>query len=290
MYVDGGLAMIPQKIVMWLIFDNEWVIRNEVVCECKVADPAPENRLKRSHETAFHLATGMGYYYDRTMGAAKKQGPAWKNGTLAWKNGIPSSRTGVVGRKYAKYINESTDLSDEERQAARSAMMETFGQLNSGEISDYRVAIRGIHKVDGARAKEVAAKGFSISKTRTHSLPVSDLWRDARGSSSKPIPKELVSMMVRLTCRPGGVVLDLFPAEETARVVLSLGRRYVAVSSDEALLARMEAALSAGNTEGNLFDEEKDDECQNPCESQTRVEDQCLPSAQEAVQEAQGEA
>lgn len=265
--------MVPDRIAMAASDHGKWTIRNEVAWECKVADPAPESRLKRSYEKAFHLATGSGYFYDRTMGEHPKQ-------VLAWKGGAPSSKTGVVGSKYCKYINDAPSLTSDERQAARQAMTETFNQLNSGEISDYRVAIRGIHKVSGSRAKEVAEKGFSISKTKSHSLPSSDLWRDARGMTNKWIPGSVVSSMVRLACKPGGVVLDLFPSESTAAAVVVTGRRYVAVSTNDFLLGRIWSAYG----QGSLFDEPR--EVEDEVESEVRAED--AEAAQEAVQDDQG--
>ena len=249
-YNSGRLAMIPERIVMELVEKQKWIIRNEVILECKVADPAPESRLKRSYEKAFHLAKGMQYSYDRTMGTGKRWG--WE--TSKGGNGKLSSRTGVVGTKYAKYIHESTLLTYDEKQAARAALAMTFQQFNAGEISDYRMAIKGIHKVSGFRAKEVAKKGFSISKTKSHSLPMSDLWRDAKTAQWKDVPGSVAELMVRLTCPLEGVVFDLFPSKETAIAVLRSGHKYVAASPVEAILEDI-ASHCAPFLGGSLFDD-----------------------------------
>ena len=247
-YVGGGLVMMPNKVVIGATCDGKWVVRNEIAWECHVADPVPENRLKRSYEKLFHLATGTTYFYDRTVGLGKPK-------KAIWKNGIPLSRTGVVGKKYYNHIAKSTELTDEEKANAKVALATTIEQLNVGEISDYRMAIRGIHKVSRARQNIVSEKGFSIVKTKTHSFPVSDLWRDARFLTNKGMPKELISTMVKLSCKPDGVVLDLFPSEVTAIAVVGTGRKYVAVSTDEALLGRIGNTLSI-YSKGNLFSDD----------------------------------
>jgi site-specific DNA-methyltransferase (adenine-specific) len=250
-YINGGLAMIPHKVVIGSTCSGQWVVRNEIAWKCQVADPAPENRLKRSYEKLFHLTTGMDYFYDRKMGLISSLASKRKNSPS-----LP--KTGIAGKKYNKYINTSVQLTEAEKLAASEALAETTEQLRAGEISDYRMAIRGIHKVSGSRARVVAEKGFSIIKTKFHSWPGSDLWEAKKHVwstgllTNKEMPSGLVSIMVMLSCKPGGVVLDLFPSEATARAVIDAGRKYVAISTDEALLEKIGA--SCGIEGNSLFE------------------------------------
>ena len=52
-YENGALPGTSWKIAFDLEQYGGWKVRNEIVYPCKVADPAPENRLKRGYEKLF---------------------------------------------------------------------------------------------------------------------------------------------------------------------------------------------------------------------------------------------
>ena len=103
--------------------------------------------------------------------------------------------------------------------------------------------------------------------------------------TNKGVPIVIATMMVKLACPPDGVVLDLFPSESTAEAVLAAGRKYAAISTDEALLEGIGSRFGA---DGNgLFDdgvlaptEATDEDGGRPKEAEGACE------AHEAVQEA----
>jgi hypothetical protein len=242
-YDNGSLSMSAWKAIIELKKAG-WLVRNEVVLGCKVADPAPENRLKRGHENLYHLSRSLKYYYDRTMGSGSK-GLLQKN-----NRGVLVTKSGVVGSKYATQITESPFMTEDERANAMKALNESQEMMLRGEISDFRMCIKGVHKVTRAVATMVEQNGFYIRRTKSHSDMVSDLWPAFSSETNSCMPRGVVLSILRLSCEPGGDVFDIFPSPAVAKVVAASGRAYVAMGVGG-------VELTSPEEDGRIFDPEE---------------------------------
>jgi len=208
-YSDGSVSCAPHKVAAELKKQG-WAIRNEIVWKCKAGDPAPDNRLKRSYETVFHLTTGKGYYYDRTIAGTVSSEQSFHN----------------IGVGYAKKIAQSPFLSAEEKSNAQNALNAVLTKVNSGEVGDFRMAIRGLHRVDRCMAHKIDKFGFHIRASKKHSPMLGDVWDEWSSETNAHVPLGMIARMVRLTCPINNYVLDLFPSITTAKAIMACDCKY----------------------------------------------------------------
>lgn len=222
-YDNGSLSDGAWTAMINLHHADDWIVRNEIIWTCKVADPAPENRLKRGHENLYHLTKGMGYYYDRTMGSGIK-GVLGRN-----SRGSIRTRSGVVGSRYSSQISKSPFLTEDEKTNAWKALATTCEAMQSGEVSDFRMFIRGVQSATRKVAEKVERDGFYIRTTKSHSEMVDDMWMNSFSETNAAIPEKIIQAILRLSCPLDGAVLDLFPTPAVAKAITNSGREYMAI-------------------------------------------------------------
>src|SRR5205085_4691291 len=114
------------------------ILRNSVIWN-KVKG-GPDNsvdRLRNIHEDVFHFVKiAKGYYYDVDSIRKKPRESKIVNGAVV-------SATGVSGIRYKRQIELSTALNEDEKQAAFNALESILKQIERGEVSDFRMVIRG---------------------------------------------------------------------------------------------------------------------------------------------------
>lgn len=224
-YEGGSLSWDHWKIASFLIHDG-WQVRNEVAWSCKAADPAPENRLKRGYEKLLFLVRRKDYYFDRTMGTGNRDKPS-RN-----KRGVLVTKSGVVGAKYMAQIAASPFMTDSEKVSAMDALNNASSKMEAGEISDFRLVLRGCQKATKSVAEKVDRDGFYMRMTTSRSSSMSDFWTDCSSDTNSSIPEGILLSALRLSCPIGGVVLDLFPSQINAETVVGAGRVYVSRTAD----------------------------------------------------------
>ena len=212
-YNGGSLTGNHWKIALHLR-KHGWVVRNEVIWVCKAFDPVPNNRLKRCHETLLHLTRGHAYYYDKTMGAGINQ--------------THLKKSGMVGLKYIKQIENSPFMTADEKLSARHALTDVITKIANGEISDFRMMLRGIHKVTKSVSGQVDKYGFFIRTSVSHQSFIDDLWTAFANNSNAVIPDDALLTILKLSCPPGQPVFDMYPSPQVCDIVLSSGRPYIA--------------------------------------------------------------
>lgn len=242
---DKSLANIPWRVAIALTDEQGWVQRNTVVWH-KVKG-GPDNsgdRLRTVWEPVFHLTRmRRGYHYDV---AALRALPR----TSSVRNGAVVSATGVSGVRYRRRIELSTALSDAEKSTALRELDGMLEQVRRGELSDFRMVIRGAQRVThsdsvavSGRARELAERGFYFLRYHPDGAKPSDVWEvipedtQARSEHFAPFPEELCRLPILATCPPGGVVLDPFCGTGTANLAaMRLGRRSIGIDVSEAYL------------------------------------------------------
>lgn len=252
-YLNKNLMGMPWRVALRLQ-EEGWIIRNDVIWEkMKGSDPA-KDRLRTNHEHIFHLVkTARDYYFDHESILIKPTYFPEVNGERV------KSATGVTGSKYRKQIIQSADLSDHEKRNAIKSLDSVIAEMESGEVVDFRMTIRGYQRtyhsnksaVSG-RAKELAQKGYFILKSHSRGYMPSDVWQIAPEDNVinrseihyAVFPPELLRIPILATCPPGGILLDPFAGSGSALVAgLELGRRGIGVDISSQYLEIAESRL-----------------------------------------------
>jgi DNA modification methylase len=226
-YLDKQLLGIPWRVVLALIDQQGWILRNEVIWnKVKGGPDNTTDRLRNIHEQIFHFVKiPKSYYYDVDAIRANPKKTKIVNGAVV-------SATGVSGIRYKRQIELSTQLTDEEKQAAFEALDEMLASLQRGEISDFRMIIRNQQrtthsnstKVSG-RARELQEKGFYFLKYHPKGSKPGDVWDILPEDTQKrrhhfaPYPEDLCRIPILATCPPDGIVLDPFCGTGTTMLV-----------------------------------------------------------------------
>lgn len=217
-YSGKGLLGIPWRIAFELTDTQGWTLRNSVVWnKLKGGMDNSKDRLANVHENVFHFVKQTkGYYYNADAIRSKPREAKVVNGAVV-------SATGVSGVRYKRQIELSTALDQNEKIAAFAALENILSDVAGGNLSDFRMIIRGqqrathsnSEKVSG-RAKELRDKGFYFLKYHPKGSKPGDVWdiipedTQRRGAHFAPYPLDLCRKPLLATCPPGGIVLDPF--------------------------------------------------------------------------------
>lgn len=233
-YKDKQLLNIPFRTAIRMQDEQHWILRNTIIWDkIKGAMSSSKDSLPSEYEPLFHFVkTKAGYYYDSDAIRKKPRKPHIENGAVI-------SATGVSGVKYRRKIELSTELTEEQRQSALKALDEVLERIRCGELSDFRMVIKGANqritngdsvKLSG-RAKALQEKGFYFLLYNPKGSMISDVWQiipeDTQGRKIHfaPFPEDLVKTPIILTCPEDGIVLDPFAGTGTTNYVATMLKR-----------------------------------------------------------------
>ncbi len=252
-YKNKALLGLPWRIAFELVDNQGWILRNSVIWnKVKGAPDNSKDKLRNIHENVFHFVKkSRGYYYDADAVRKKPRDAKVENGSVV-------SATGVSGVRYKRQIELSTDLSIEEKTNALTALNQTLQKIRDGELSDFRMIIRGqqrathsdSEKVSG-RAKELRDKGYCILRYHPKGSKPSDVWDILPEDTQKrkmhyaAYPEDLCKIPILATCPQNGIVLDPFCGTgTTALVAKSFGRKSIGIDLSEEYLKLAEERCS----------------------------------------------
>jgi len=256
-YRDKGLQLIPWRVALALVDDQGWVLRNHVVWnKVKGGPDNARDKLRNLHEPLLHLVKDpAGFHYDVD---AIRSAP----GRTKVVNGRTVSATGVSGVRYRRRIELSTALEDDEKQAALRALDGMLTAVEQGELSDFRMVVRGSQRVThsdservSGRAKELRDRGFYFLRYHPRGAKPSDVWEimpeDTHGRDGHfaAYPTDLCRIPLLATCPEGGVVLDPFCGTGTTNLVarqLGLSSIGIDLAAEYLASARRRCADPAG--------------------------------------------
>jgi DNA modification methylase len=237
-YYNKSLVGIPWRIALALIDQQDWILRNDVIWhKVKGGLDNTQDRLRNVHENIFHFVkVPKGYYYDVDTIRANPRKAKISNGAVI-------SATGVSGVRYKRQIELSTSLSAQEKREATIALQEMLQKVVQGEISDFRMIIRGQQRTThssservSGRARELNEKGFYFLCYHPKGSKPGDLWdilpedTQNRNGHFAPYPEDLCKLPLLATCPPGGIALDPFCGTGTTMLVARLlGRKSIGI-------------------------------------------------------------
>ena len=252
-YKNKALLGIPWRVAFELTDEQGWILRNSVIWnKVKGAPDNSKDKLRNIHENVFHFVKkSKGYYYDADAVRKKPREAKVENGAVV-------SATGVSGIRYKRQIELSTDLTIEEKKNALEALNETLTKISKGELSDFRMIIRGqqrathsdSEKVSG-RAKELKDKGYCILRYHPKGSKPSDVWdilpedTQKRKKHYAAYPEDLCKIPILATCPPDGIVFDPFCGTGTTMYVAkSFNRKSIGVDLSKEYLELAEERCS----------------------------------------------
>ena len=236
-YHDKSLVGIPWRVALELIDQQGWILRNSVIWnKVKSGMDNTKDRLGNVHENVFHFVKQPRYYYDADAIRSKPREAKIVNGSVV-------SGTGVSGVRYKRQIELSTALDADEKRNALKALNQMLAEVIAGNISDFRMIIRGQQRAThsdservSGRAKELRDKGFYILRYHPRGSKPSDVWdilpedTQKRSAHFAPYPEELCRIPILATCPAGGMVLDPFCGTGTTLyAAYNLGRKSVGI-------------------------------------------------------------
>lgn len=253
-YENKSLVGIPWRVAFELIDHQGWILRNSVIWnKVKSGMDNTKDRLGNVHENVFHFVKqAKGYYYDADAIRSKPRESKIVNGAVI-------SATGVSGIRYKRQIELSTSLSLMEKVNAFKSLERTLEEVGSGNISDFRMIIRGQQRAThsdseklSGRAKELRDKGFYFLRYHPNGSKPSDVWDIIPEDSQNreyhfaPYPVDLCRIPILATCPEDGMVLDPFCGTGTTLLAAGkLGRKSVGIDISRQYLEFAEERCTA---------------------------------------------
>ena len=138
-----------------------------------------------------------------------------------------------IGKKYYELI-ENSELSYLEKKNAKKELNDAINSTLKGEISSFRMKIRGIHKLayggqPGGRNNQINYKGVSIIKITGNKLKkdvIESPVENTKGINHTAVyPLYLIQELIKLLTNKGDTVLDPFNGSGTSCVASKILRR-----------------------------------------------------------------
>ena len=228
-YVNGGLSLIPYKFAIEVLEKKDVFLVNNIIWSKLNPTPRQDKRkLVPSTEPFFLFAKSKAYKFN-LCNFLQHLDIIGKKQTNATK---------AIGQKYFELI-ENSDLTHTEKQNATKALKAAIDSVFSGEISSFRMKIRGIHKLAyggqaGGRNNQIRSKGFSIIKIYGNKMkkdliesPVENT-KDIQHTAVYPL--YIIQELVKLLTDENDLVLDPFNGSGTTCVAAKiLNRKFIGI-------------------------------------------------------------
>lgn len=209
--VGGSLQVIPYRFAIKML-DAGFQLPN--VINWIKPNPVPKPHKKRlvsATEPFFHFSLSGNFYFNSDQWGEFRNSEA------------KPSKSSLRPSRYWGLIDQS-DLTFEQKAAAREALQNTLDALKAGEISGFRMKIKGIHAMpyggmSGGRNSRILNDGFSIirltgkpMKKDVITVSVSSIKGQVHNAA---FPQALIEKIINLLCPVDGVVLDPFVGSGT---------------------------------------------------------------------------
>jgi DNA modification methylase len=266
-YRNKSLVGVPWRVAIVMMDDQNWTLRNDIIWnKHKGGLDSSKDKLRNVYEHFFHFVKDpKNYFYDGKAIRSNSRKSIVKNGAVV-------SATGVSGIRYKRQIELSTALTPEQKIAAMTELGTVLARIQQGELSDFRMIIRGQQRATHAesenlsgRAKELINKGFYFLFYHPDGTLPGDVWdilpedTQNRQKHYAVFPEDLCQIPIVATCPSDGVVLDPFCGTGTAMLAAYKNNRKsigIDLSADYLKLAHERIANYEQQNHGvlHLFD------------------------------------
>lgn len=234
--MDGSQMLIPQRFAVEMMDSFDVSLVNDISWVKLNPTPMQSDRyLTPSTEQFFHFSVSDDYKHDiRSYLEHLDEAKTSEKGR---------KRTERYGKSYYEMIETADELSEDEKEVAREALDDAIERVHDGEITGFRMKIRGVHALpfggeSGGRMTQIENQGFTIIEMQGNALK-----RDIIESSVETLewndhpavyPEYIIRHLLRLLTDEGDVVLDPFMGSGTTGVASKkLGRDYVGIDLNE---------------------------------------------------------
>ena len=252
-YINGGLQLIPFKFAINVLEkENVFLVNNITWNKLNPTPRQDKRKLVQATEPFFVFAKTKKYKF--------KMDEYLKH--LDILNKKQSRATNGIGKKYYELIDNS-DLNEIEKERAKKELTKAIHSVISGEISSFRMKIRGIHKLAyggqaGGRNNQINNNGFTIIKITGNKLKKDII--ESPVENTKDInhiavyPLYIIQELIKLLTDKGDIVLDPFNGSGTTCVATKiLHRNYIGIEINPGYVKLAEKRLSETILKQELF-------------------------------------
>lgn len=253
-YINGNLSLLPYKFAIKAVEESRVILINQLTWAKLNPTPRQEKRkLIQATEPFFIFAKSKDYYFDLD-GYLSHLDEMNKNGKNKYTNGL--------GKKYFELI-ENSGLSEEEKKRAKESLNEAIELIRKGEITGFRMKIRGIHKLayggqDGGRNNQIRNNGYTIIKILGNRMkkdiiesPV-EITKDNKHPAV--YPAYIVQELIKLLSKEGDTVLDPFCGSGTTCVAAkTLKRDFIGIEINPEYVELANERLNQDDLQQELF-------------------------------------
>jgi len=252
-YKNGGLQLIPYKFAIQVLEkENVFLVNNIIWNKLNPTPRQDKRKLVQATEPFFVFAKTKKYKF--------KMDDYLKH--LDILNKKQSRATNGIGKKYFDLI-ENSDLTDIEKETAKRELKNAINLVLKGDISSFRMKIRGIHKLAyggqaGGRNNQINNNGFTIIKITGNKLKKDII--ESPVENTKDIshiavyPLYIIQELIKLLTDEEDVVLDPFNGSGTTCVAAKiLHRNYIGIEINPEYVKLAEKRLSETIIKQELF-------------------------------------
>jgi site-specific DNA-methyltransferase (adenine-specific) len=227
-YINGGLSLIPYRFAINVIDSGKCFLVNDLTWVKSNPTPRQDRKKLISSTEPFFIFAKTKNYKFKLDSFLQQDLPIKK---------VDKSKTNLGGKYFEMIYN--SNLTDSEKINAKSDLEKTIELVKLGEISDFRMKIRGVHKLayggqKGGRNVQINNNGYSIIKMTGNKLKrdliESSVSTNKDNSHPAVFPIYIIKELIKLLTDVDDVVLDPFVGSGTTCLASKeLNRRYVGV-------------------------------------------------------------
>jgi len=247
-YIDGCLQLIPYQFALEVIKAFNVKLINDITWVKTNPTPRQYNkRLINSTEPFFHFVKSDDYYYNRDDFLLDSKSI----------KSIKPNKSLKKGKSYEIKIRKS-NLTAKEKLNAFISLAQVVSEVHNGEISDFRMKIKGMHKKafggqSGGRNNQIDKQGYTIIRMYGRKLKRDIIENSVANTKNidhpAVFPLKVVTELVKLLSVENDMVLDPFCGSgQVCLAAKLLNRQYLGIDLNHDYCEKAEQRLKSRQT------------------------------------------